>query len=201
MKVSVVIPTGRTRERVAATIQSCVAQELPESFEVIVIANPPSPELEQWLDGVGVAGAEVRYIPCEVRSANVARNHGLEAARGEIVYFLDDDCRLPTVHHLRDLVRLHDQAPEVLGIGGPYRSPDAAPRSTVFYNAYTEMWLRRNGTPAGEQLVLAGGNASYKRRLGGDDLIFDDALAYGGTETEFNHRLVVRGHSLRLDDA
>ncbi|MEM7260633.1 MAG: glycosyltransferase family 2 protein [Planctomycetota bacterium] len=200
-EISVIVPTGRVVHRVRPTMESCLAQQFDGDFEVLVCVNPPSETHANWVASLDPpAGCTVRYLPCEERSANAARNVGLEEARGRIVHFLDDDCLFSDPRHLERVRELHDTHPEILGFGGPYASPDSAPYSTVFYNAYTEAWLLRNQTADDGALVLLGGNASYKRELGGDDLWFDGALAYGGTETEFNHRLVSRGHRLKLVD-
>ncbi len=195
--ISVVVPTGRDVERIRACVESCTLQN-HDRAEFLLVVNPPSEAHERWVESID--DPRVRYLGCEERSANAARNIGLAEARGDVVYFLDDDCHLPDSDHLNRVVELHERHPDVLGIGGPYLSLDDAAWSARAYNAYTELWLRRNQTAEQRQLVLLGGNASYKRAMGGEDLVLDGALAYGGTETEFNHRLVCRDHTLILLD-
>jgi len=194
-EISVIVPTGRPVDRVRCCVESCVGQR-HDSFEVLLVVNPPSSEHEEWISAQ--RSSLLRYIPCDVRSANAARNLGLAEAAGRIVHFLDDDCVLPDPDHLRRVTDLHRLHEDVLGIGGPYLSREDASWTGRFYNAYTESWLRRNRRDDSSQLVLLGGNASYKRELGGEDLILDGDLCYGGTETEFNHRLICRGHTLLL---
>lgn len=55
--------------------------------EVIVIDNGPSRDTEQVACSSGA-----RYVPEPKRGYGHARNRGLAEARGEALYFLDDDC-------------------------------------------------------------------------------------------------------------
>ena len=55
--------------------------------EVIVVDNGPARETERVVEGFGA-----RYIPEPKRGYGHARNRGLGEARGDVIYFLDDDC-------------------------------------------------------------------------------------------------------------
>ncbi|MFN0059677.1 MAG: glycosyltransferase family 2 protein [Planctomycetota bacterium] len=203
MKLSVVIPTRERPDAVLAAVRSCLDQTLaPDAYEIIVVANPPSPAIEALLAELARGGGRVavRYLPCPRLGANAARNVGLVAAHGELLYFIDDDCTLRTREQLAHAVALHAAAPATLGLGGIYLSAPRRGWITRFYNAMTELWLRRNATSDGGQLVLLGGNAVYKRALVSAGHRFAEELTYGGTETEFNHRLVAAGARLELRD-
>lgn len=88
--VSVVIPTTGAR---AHFLQGAIASALagmPEgSVEVLVVANGPNGAAcgQDEMDG----NPCVRLLRVVEAQANVARNAGLDAARGEYVRFLDDD--------------------------------------------------------------------------------------------------------------
>lgn len=205
MKVSIVIPTSRRSRSLESTLLSCLRQEVDRehSCEIFAVSNPPDREVEELLArlGSGPSPWRLTYLSSEQLGANRARNCGLERCDGEVLYFLDDDCLLPDGRHLEQLIAHHLQEPDVAGLGGRYRSPEPCPKSCQFYNALVEVWLRSNQTPDGGCLVLPGGNASYKRRVFDEGLRFDNAIVYGGDETEFNHRLVRRGHRLKLAPA
>ena len=55
--------------------------------EVIVIDNGPARDTEQV-----VCSSGARYVPEPKRGYGHARNRGLAEARGDVIYFLDDDC-------------------------------------------------------------------------------------------------------------
>jgi len=96
VKVSIVVPTYNTGGAVLTGLRSFLAQTMPRSdFEVIYVDDGSSDDtvatLESELAGQGAEPA-MRLI----RTANSGwpgrpRNIGIDAARGEFVYFVDDD--------------------------------------------------------------------------------------------------------------
>ncbi|MEE8141782.1 MAG: glycosyltransferase family 2 protein, partial [Planctomycetota bacterium] len=193
MQVSIVIPTCGRRSSLRATIQSCLHQTLsPERYEIIVVANPPNRAIQELLKELrqtlpGAPG--LRYVPCKQTGAGVARNSGLRAANGKILYLLDDDCQLVARDHLERVLCFHEKQPELTGVGGICVSPEGASWACRYYNALLELWLYRNRALDGSQNVLLGGNASYKHEIIEDDFLFNEEWSYGGVETELNQRL------------
>jgi GT2 family glycosyltransferase len=55
--------------------------------EILVVDNGPSTDTAEV-----VSGFTARYIPEARRGYGNARNRGLAEARGDVIYFLDDDC-------------------------------------------------------------------------------------------------------------
>jgi GT2 family glycosyltransferase len=107
----------------AATIAHCLAgiQRLDyPNFETIVVDDGSD-------DGTAAVAADfdVKLICTENRGLSSARNTGIDAAEGEIVAFLDDDC-VPDRHWLRYLTAaLMDD--EHAGVGGPNIPPNGSP--------------------------------------------------------------------------
>ena len=201
--ISVIIPTARGGEPLRRALRSCLRQELEgESCEIIVVANPPSPAIDRLVEELRVEspGVPIQVHGQDRRGANAARNLGIRVAGGDLLLFLDDDCELPGVHHFRDRLAAHNRDPRLAGIGGPYLSPDGGPRSCSFYNSMQRVWIEANRDRQGEQLVLLGGNASYRRDIFSTCGTFDESLTYGGTETEFNHRLVLARQGISYRD-
>jgi GT2 family glycosyltransferase len=64
-----------------------LARQLRQIDEIIVIDNGPTRETEEL-----VSAFKVRYVPEPRRGYGNARNRGLAEARGDVIYFLDDDC-------------------------------------------------------------------------------------------------------------
>jgi len=87
-KVSVVIPTYNRADMSRNAIESVLAQTFSD-LEVIVVDDGS-------LDGTGqilqkVFGDRIRYYPQVNQGVSVARNRGVEEARGEWIAFLDHD--------------------------------------------------------------------------------------------------------------
>ena len=73
------------------------------------------------------------------RQPSAQRNEGLKAARGDLVYFLDDDS-IPHPQTLRKAVA-HFVDPLVQVVGGPNVCPEAAPALEQVFAAVLSSWL------------------------------------------------------------
>lgn len=89
--VSIVIPTYNRRQYVADAIESCLAQTY-RNCEIIVVDDGSSDGSEDFLQAR--YGDRVHYIYQDNQGPGIARNRGIEAARGEFIHFLDADDQL-----------------------------------------------------------------------------------------------------------
>lgn len=140
------------------------------------------------------------------RQPAVQRNVALRAARGELIYFLDDDA-LPAAGNLR-LALEHFRDPDVTILGGPNLCPPSAPCIEQVFAAVLGSWLAFGPSRArydavgparttGEkELILC--NLMARRKeildLGG----FDEAL-YPNEENALMDAVQKRGRKLVYD--
>jgi glycosyltransferase involved in cell wall biosynthesis len=87
-KVSVVIPTYNRATDVPKAIRSVLAQTVGD-LEVIVVDDGSSDDTGRILGEI--FGDRIRYYAQANQGASVARNRGIEEARGEWIAFLDSD--------------------------------------------------------------------------------------------------------------
>jgi glycosyltransferase involved in cell wall biosynthesis len=87
-KVSVVIPTYNRAGTVPRAIESVLAQTV-DDLEVIVVDDGSSDDTGRVLGEM--FGDRIRYFAQANLGASVARNRGVEEARGEWIAFLDSD--------------------------------------------------------------------------------------------------------------
>lgn len=93
-RVSVVIPAYNSAAYIREALESVVGQKYRE-HEIIVV-NDGSPDTEAFEGAMGPRIEDVTYIRQRSSGAGVARNTGINHARGEIIAFLDaDDVWLP----------------------------------------------------------------------------------------------------------
>jgi glycosyltransferase involved in cell wall biosynthesis len=109
-KVSVIIPSYKTANLIAACLDSVFAQTYAD-FEAIVVndGSPDTPELEKVLKPYF---ERIVYIKQENKRAAGARNNGIRQSRGEFVAFLDSDDTWMS-DHLASQMRLFKEDPSL----------------------------------------------------------------------------------------
>ncbi len=140
------------------------------------------------------------------RQPAVQRNTAIRAARGELIYFLDDDS-LPPPDGLQRAVKLFSD-PQVQMVGGPNLCPPEAPKLEQAFAAVMGNWLafgpsRARYTPVGhlrvsneKELILCNLLARRAALLGAGG--FDEAL-YPNEENALMDALMARGGKLLYD--
>lgn len=91
MKVTVVVPVYNTGDDLTRCAESVLGQTL-DDYEVIFADDGSDDGTEKRLDRLAAAHERVRVLHLPASGGpGGPRNAGIEAARGEYVYFLDDD--------------------------------------------------------------------------------------------------------------
>lgn len=151
--VSVIIPTYNRAGTILRSVQSVIGQSYSE-WELIIVDDGSTDQTIELVKPVAKQDERIRYISClENKGQAVARNMGIQEARGEYIAFQDsDDCWMPD--KLQRQIALMERHPEyglVYGqvvydeagvLSTPYPPTDAGER--VFVDC-----LKRNriGTP------------------------------------------------------
>jgi glycosyltransferase involved in cell wall biosynthesis len=118
LKVSVIVPVFNPGRRIDDCVRSLLDQSLPASeYEVIFVDDGSTDATPELLDRLAAAHAHVRveHIPNSGWPGR-PRNVGIELARGEFVYFVDNDDWLGREALERmHAMALHDEADIVIG--------------------------------------------------------------------------------------
>ncbi|MCX7866343.1 glycosyltransferase [Limisphaera sp. VF-2] len=180
------------------------------TISIIIAARPEQTEVQS------LRAAQQLDYPRELlevllargRQPSVQRNAALRLARGELVYFLDDDSIPDPANLRRAAAAFQDERLEVLG--GPNLCPADAPEQEQVFALVLSSWLafgpsRARYTPVGpardtteKTLILCNLVARRKTllELGG----FDETL-YPNEENALLDAILRRGGRLRYDPA
>jgi glycosyltransferase involved in cell wall biosynthesis/peptidoglycan/xylan/chitin deacetylase (PgdA/CDA1 family) len=202
VRFSIVIPTHQRRERVLRTVAALSDQE-GDDFEVVVVNDGSTDGTADALRTLSVPFA-LTVIEQGNRGAAAARNAGAEAARGEILLFLDDDMEAhPSllVEHDRSLregadlvlgdLPLHPESPaNVLSAGvGSWAS-----------SRRDRLAARPDDIPLADLLT---GQLSIARdafeRMGGFDVDLTRDGLFGGEDVDFGYRVLKAGYRVRFN--
>jgi len=164
---------------------------------IIIAARPDQAEVKAV-----VAARQLDYPPDKLeiilargRQPSVQRNAAIRAARGEIIYFLDDDS-MPLPGNLRRAI-LQFNSPEVKMIGGPNLCPADAPTLEKNFALTMGSWLAFGPSRARYRSV---GNA---RATSEKELILCNLLARRDALLElggFNEKLYPNEENALMDE-
>lgn len=174
--ISVVICTYNRADLLAAALQTlCDQSQVETSYEVIIVDNNSSDETPMVGQDFAARYPYVRYCVETQQGLSHARNRGWQAAKGEYVAYIDDDCKAPS-HWLQTAAEIiRTVAPLVFG--GPYFATYNRSKPAWFkdeYGSYAPCPVATfiNETPD----RLHGGNLFIARTLlaqiGGFDVTF-----------------------------
>lgn len=93
--VSIIIPTFKDRGGLKPAIMSALEQDYPKIEIIIIDDNDPTSEYRKCTEELMKSFSNINYVkyikhPKNLNGA-VARNTGIQAAKGDIISFLDDD--------------------------------------------------------------------------------------------------------------
>lgn len=93
MLFSIVIPVYNRPDEIADLLES-LCQQTDKGFEAIIVEDgstiPCAPQVQQYADRLSI-----QYFAKENEGRSIARNYGMERARGDYFIFVDSDCILP----------------------------------------------------------------------------------------------------------
>jgi glucosyl-dolichyl phosphate glucuronosyltransferase len=117
MIISVIVPTYNRATLLNKTLTSLSAQEYPkEDYEIIVVDNSSTDNTKEVVHNFAISHASVRYVYAGNPGLHNARHAGAEAAKGEILLYIDDDV-LTEKKLLLEIVKIYS-APDVGCVGG-----------------------------------------------------------------------------------
>lgn len=142
--ISAVIPTYNRAHLIGRAIRSALAALRPGD-EVIVVDDGSQDDTAAVVRSFGDA---VRFLPMPHGGAGVTRNHGIQAARGDLVAFLDSDDEWDA--DKLDVQRaFHAARPEVVYSFTDFRVQEANGKRTPGYLA---VWRDKDTRPFDEVL-------------------------------------------------
>jgi GT2 family glycosyltransferase len=196
MRFSVIIPTYNRKDLLLRCLAAATGLDYPD-YEIVVADDGAT-------DGSIAAAQEafphVRYVPHAINTGEpAARNRGINAATGEIIAFIDDDCVAP-----RDWLQRHARHyddPRIAAVGGPQvcRAPNFFEKfDTVRYGVKFQRLQTIESIAHFEHLIT--GNMSVRRAVLERVGAFDERFLTG-CDSDFIRRLSRAGYWFVRDPA
>lgn len=200
VRVSVVVCTHRNSAMLSKTLESLMQQTLGRAlYEVIVVDNNSQDLTKQVVSRY----PQVRYIHEEKLGLSYARNTGIQAARGDIIAFIDDDAEA-SAGWLESLLEIYESAPEAWAVGGKVLPIWDATKpewlTERYYRSLSLVEWGESARPLHWPERIIGTNCSFRRRVFTEIGLFDTNLGrlgnllLGEEDREIQQRIHGLGH-------
>ena len=191
MTMTVIVCAYNEASYIAACVHALLAQTRPPD-ELIVIDNASTDDTGR----IARAIPGVRVIDEPVSGLVVARETGRRAASGDVLAYVDADCR-PPITWLENIARRFEGRSALVAVTGPYRFYDWDRFGRLLIRGYDALvappthLLVHQGLGIGA--ILYGGNFAVTRdalnQIGG----FDCSIEFHGEDTNLGRRLTPVG--------
>ncbi|MDI6765229.1 MAG: glycosyltransferase [Bacteroidota bacterium] len=195
MTFSVIVPTYNRLERLKIALEGLYYQDYKD-FEIIVVNDGSKDGTAEYL-AQAVREHGIRVVELSDLGIAAARNRGAEAAMGNILAFLDDDCSVyPT--WLRDLETALQRHRASLVFGNVSNALTDSDYSSVHHEMNQFLIKRMNCDPLHPRFVLTSTFAcdpKVFKQYGG----FDERFYFGSEDRELIGRLLASGERLAFE--
>jgi glycosyltransferase involved in cell wall biosynthesis len=209
--VSVIVSTRDRPEWIQSCLRSLLTLRYPH-YEVIVVDNAPKTSATaDYIQQTYSDTPQIRYIREDRPGLSWARNCGINAAKGEILAFTDDDVVVDT-YWLVELIRAFSVADNVAGVTGMILPLELETPAQFWFEEYiglswTPTWFSRRILDGKRHVYLVrpgehGGGAnmaftaSFLRSVGGFDPALGAGRKAGGEDHAALFQVIVQGHKL-----
>lgn len=193
--VSVVVPVYNDPDGIETTLRSLVSQDYPvERYEIIAVDNDSTDDTNERITRFVEEYPNVEcHVEREEHSPGAARNRGIEAARGELLAFLDADMHVDD-DWLRTAVRAMPEDVDYMAYDVELYLPEGEETVAGRYNALTGFPMKRYVT----EEHFGGGGCLFVRRSAFEDVGGFDPRLVSDEDLEFGNRVYESGRDLHF---
>lgn len=197
MKASVIIPSYNAEKTIKKCVESVLAQNLGQGFEIIIVDDGSSDNtkniVKEFIKKNKNKKIEIKLLEQKNSGPAFARNSGAKVAKGEVIVFTDSDCDAEK-NWLKEMLSPFSNA-KVVGVQGAYKTKQ---KSLIARFIQAEIEERYERMKKAECLDWIGSySAAYRKEIyfkeGGFDSNFKIA---SGEDPDFSYRLSEKGYSL-----
>lgn len=162
---SVIVPVYNRRDEVRDLLESLACQSL-RNFEAIIVEDGSSDPCKDIVESLA-GRVDVQYHYKDNEGRSIARNYGIERAKGEYFIFFDSDCVIPADYFKTLTARLEEHY--VPCFGGPDAAHDSFTDVQKAINFSMTAFLTTGGIRGGkvqmEKFVPRSFNMGYSRQV------------------------------------
>lgn len=166
MLFSIIIPVYNRPDEIADLLDSLERQTV-RNFEVVITEDGSTVPCDAQVEAARARGLDVQYFSKPNEGRSIARNYGMEHARGDYFVFFDSDCVIPP-GYFATLARLLEESPADC-FGGPDAAHPSFTTTQKAINFAMTSFLTTGGIRGGkvrmERFVPRTFNMGFSRRV------------------------------------
>ena len=193
-RISFIVITSGRPEYLLRALESIFAQTINDR-EIVVVINGADQDSEDILRRFG-PDVRALFLP-ENRGVGAGRNFGIAHARGEVLFFLDDDAELRN-RNTAEQVLAHFDSDEGLGVVSLLVIDGNTEEVELRCLPFRDKQLPKEAIPA---CYFAGGAAAIHRRVVDRIGLFDESLFYSCEELDLSYRILAADFRILFDPA
>ena len=196
MKISVILPTYNRGKKLLETIKSIENNNfLKKDFELIVVNDSGMDNTEEVVRNIKQEYGNIVYLGNKKNKGPAGtRNKGIKKAKGNLIFFTDDDCLVPR-HWMKEYFNFFKENPKVYSAGGIL-----APKKENFISKLEKikdkiLGINYKKVRVGNSEIKTGftNNCVYRKQVFKEVGYFDEKFNVpAGEDLEFNRRVSKR---------
>ena len=193
--VSVVIPTCDREELLKKCLFSLFQQTYPkERYEIIVADDSTTDKTKRFVDSLSVSSPRVTYVKSGGKSGTThTMNVGVREARGEIIFFISDDCTADR-EWINEIIKIYEKHPEIDGAGGRIYSDPTQPKNFIIKYMEALKIIPFTQLIISDKMPFLGGITAYRKKIISDLGGFDENIKFVGDDYNFYKSFRERGY-------
>jgi len=196
MIVSIVIPAYNSEKTITACLTSLCTQEYSEQYEIILCDS----SVDQTPDIIKNRFPGIIYHHFEQKTdPGTARTYGIKVAKGELILFIDSDCRAEP-DWIKKMVQMHQTYPEAAAVGGSALNGNDENDLIGWASYMSEFREFIPEQPRAYVAHIPTLNISYKKWVF-EKYGFFDPYYYPQEDLVFNYAITRGGHHILFDPA
>jgi len=201
MKASIVVATYNRKDKLKKCLNALANQTYPkEDYEIIIVDDGSTNGTYEFLKEKQKEIKNLRIFRQNNKGPAAARNLGVKNAKGEIIFFTDDDVIVPN-NWIEEFLKVFEKYPEVVAVGGYIEASEEMIKKNIF--AKYESYMSRLVYNMPNELYVGGVetfgvvtcNAAYKKKVIEEVGYFDEMFPVAaGEDADLKLRVALKGY-------
>lgn len=206
-KITIAIPYYQSQDNLdnlllALANQKILNFEFKLDIEVIIV-NDEFKNILLW-PAFKKYGLNLKIINQEHSGVAAARNRALEIAKGDIIFFLDQDC-IPMSNWLENIFKRFIDDPQIDAIGGQIQPLSKVGLVNEYFNFINTLKQPIVDKLTKKIVTIITANSGFRvvalRQIGGFDQKVFDVFSHGGEDVDLTYRLIKNGYRIDYEPA